>query len=132
MSQVPDLADVLLRLGLSKYQSVLASNGFDDWDTVLHITEDDLARLNFKLGHRRALQREIATFRGLPTSESLECLPSQPTDPSCPHPPSAQPTSPPAREKRRYRRHPRSDANAPKKPKTACTPQTAAQPFARL
>lgn len=122
----PELPDVLSRLGLSDYFNVLTENGFGSWDTVLDITEEDLTTLNFKLGHRRALQREIATFRGIPatlsldpesatasdqtslSSSALECL-------------SRQTGTPPPREKRRYRRHPRPDSNAPKKPKTACT-----------
>lgn len=123
---VPELSDVLGRLGLNEYLDVLTRNGFRNWDTVLDITEDDLTALNFKLGHRRTLQREIATFRGVPLSESIEpdLSPSEQASLSS----SAlecltgQLSSPPAREKRRYRRHPRPDANAPKKPKTACTP----------
>jgi hypothetical protein len=118
------LNEVLARLGLSEYISVLSDNGFHSWETVVDITEEDLTALNFKLGHRRALQREIATYRGIPSSLSLD-----------PEVPSVEPTTlsssaletlarqtstPPPREKRRYRRHPRPDPNAPKKPKTAC------------
>ncbi|KAH5132671.1 hypothetical protein HBI73_084470 [Parastagonospora nodorum] len=117
------LNEVLARLGLSEYISVLSDNGFHNWETVVDITEEDLTALNFKLGHRRALQREIATYRGIPSSLSLD-----------PEVPSVEPTTisssaletlarqtstPPPREKRRYRRHPRPDPNAPKKPKTA-------------
>ena len=121
---MPDLPSVLDRLGLSVYSAVLTEHGFRSWETVLDITEADLTALNFKLGHRRALQREIATYRGFSpaltldaesnasdqenlTSSALESLARQSTPPT-------------PREKRRYRRHPRRDANAPKKPKTAC------------
>jgi hypothetical protein len=121
---MPDLPQVLERLGLAAYSSALLENGFHNWETVLDITEDDLTALNFKLGHRRSLQREIATYRGVSaalalepegsprdhkslSSTTLECL-------------GRQTTTPPPREKRRYRRHPRPDSHAPKKPKTAC------------
>jgi hypothetical protein len=118
---MPDLSEVLDRIGLSSYLVRLTAQGFADWETVLDITEDDLSNLGFKLGHRRTLQREIATFRGTPATESLESIEQ------CSPPPSAaevmsvsSAASPPPREKRRYRRHPRPDPNAPKKPKTAC------------
>ncbi|CAO2650078.1 Nn.00g013700.m01.CDS01 [Neocucurbitaria sp. VM-36] len=120
---MPELSAVLQRLGLTPYLQVLCENGFHSWETVVDITEEDLTALSFKLGHRRALQREIATFRGIPPSFSLE------PESKSPEPTSLsisaletltrQTSSPPPREKRRYRRHPRPDANAPKKPKTA-------------
>jgi hypothetical protein len=121
---MPELTVVLERLGLTEYCAPLFDNGFHNWDAVVDITEDDMTTLNFKLGHRRLLQREIATFRGVPQSLSLE------PETSSPEPTSLstsalesftkQTTTPPPREKRRYRRHPRADSNAPKKPKTAC------------
>ena len=121
----PDRAEVLGRLGLTGYLHVLSDNGFHSWTAVVDITEDDMTALNFKLGHRRLLQREIATYRGLPQSLSLD------PESNSPEPVSLstsalesftrQTTTPPPREKRRYRRHPRPDPNAPKKPKTACT-----------
>lgn len=120
------LRDVLERLGLTEYLQILSDNGFHTWETVVDITEEDLTALNFKLGHRRALQREIATFRGLPSSLSLdpESSPSEPTSlsTSALETLTRQTSTPPPREKRRYRRHPRPDNNAPKKPKTACMP----------
>ncbi|KAF2634026.1 hypothetical protein P280DRAFT_464278 [Massarina eburnea CBS 473.64] len=120
---VPALLDVLERLKLASYHDALTNNGFRDWDAVLDITEEDLTALDFKLGHRRTLQREIATWRGVPSSlalelemdssektslstSALECL-------------TRQISTPPSKEKRRYRRHPRPDSNAPRKPKTA-------------
>jgi hypothetical protein len=123
---IPSLTEVLERIGLTQYAQVLSDNGFHSWESVVDITEDDLTTLEFKLGHRRLLQREIATYRGIPHSLSLE------PDLNLPEPTSLsasalesftrQTTTPPPREKRRYRRHPRADSNAPKKPKTACTP----------
>lgn len=35
------------------------------------VKEEDLDRLGFKLGHRRKLQRAIATMDGYPQSEPL-------------------------------------------------------------
>ncbi|KAF2871482.1 hypothetical protein BDV95DRAFT_628681 [Massariosphaeria phaeospora] len=118
-----DLSDVLKRLGLTTYHQSLVENGFHNWNTVLDITEDDLTALKFKLGHRRVLQREIATHRGIPLSMSLEPSASTPSElsSSALESLSKQTTSPPSKEKRRYRRHPRPDVHAPKKPKTACT-----------
>jgi hypothetical protein len=121
---VPDMNEVLERLGLTEYSPVLSDNGFHSWETVVDITEDDLTTLNFKLGHRRALQREIATYRGLPSSLSLdpEVLSVEPTTLSSSNLETLarQTSTSSPREKRRYRRHPRPDPNAPKKPKTAC------------
>ncbi|KAF1848868.1 uncharacterized protein K460DRAFT_375638 [Cucurbitaria berberidis CBS 394.84] len=120
---MPNLSAVLERLGLTEYLQLLRENGFYSWETVVDITEEDLTALKFKLGHRRALQREIATFRGLPSSLSLEPEHSsfEPTSLStlALETLTRQTSTPPPREKRKYRRHPRPDSNAPKKPKTA-------------
>lgn len=121
---MPDLRETLERLGLQQYYSALADNGFDTWETVLDITEDDLQQLDFKLGHRRALQREIATFRGFPLSYSLEPEGTGSSQSSLSVSAlenlSGLAAQPRGKEgKRRYRRHPRPDNNAPKKPKTA-------------
>ncbi|KAF2196467.1 hypothetical protein GQ43DRAFT_383250 [Delitschia confertaspora ATCC 74209] len=117
------LSKILTRLGLERYLDTLVENGFSTWETVLDITEEDLTRLNFKLGHRRTLQREIATYRGLPPTYSLEgdiTLNSiSSASASVQEALSSQDGDPSGREKRRYRRHPRPDQNAPKKPKTA-------------
>jgi hypothetical protein len=122
---MPVLTEVLERLDLAVYVDVLVANGFHDWDTVVDITEEDLTSMRFKLGHRRALQRAIATYRGIPHSESLpdaEPTASGPASLSRAALESLSITTSTAntKEKRRYRRHPRPDSNAPKKPKTAC------------
>ncbi|KAF2133839.1 hypothetical protein P153DRAFT_372395 [Dothidotthia symphoricarpi CBS 119687] len=128
---MPKLTAILDRLGLNEYLQVLTENGFYSWETVVDITEEDLTALNFKLGHRRALQREIATFRGIPSSLSLGPEPEPEPELSIETTSlsttaletlvrqTATPPPPQPREKRRYRRHPRPDSNAPKKPKTA-------------
>jgi hypothetical protein len=122
---MPVLADVLDQLGLSSYLCVLEDNGFGSWSTLLDITEDDLTTLQFKLGHRRALQREIATYRGVPSSLSLPVDPASPAEytvlsTSGLETLARQTSTPPPREKRRYKRHPKPDPNAPKRPKTGC------------
>ncbi|KAF2754887.1 hypothetical protein EJ05DRAFT_513804 [Pseudovirgaria hyperparasitica] len=58
-----DLRTVLNNLNLTAYYDALVSNGFDSWEGVLDITENDFHKLGFKLGHRRKLQREIETYR---------------------------------------------------------------------
>ncbi|PVH67557.1 hypothetical protein DL98DRAFT_355825, partial [Cadophora sp. DSE1049] len=61
----------LLNLGLQEYRDILISHGFVSLQDLMVITEEDLARLHFKLGHRRKLQRGIATFEGRPNWEPL-------------------------------------------------------------
>ncbi|KAI9797014.1 MAG: hypothetical protein M1833_005847 [Piccolia ochrophora] len=123
-----ELERVLARLGLSQYVEAFISEGFETWDTVLDITEADLDALGVKRGHRRKIQREIASARGLSAEHSLH--------------PSAQPTPsedrstegedaqssnqgesarPPVGSsgKRKYRRHPKRDDNAPERPPSA-------------
>jgi hypothetical protein len=41
------------------------NHGFHSWDTLLNIQEEDMEALNFKLGHRRKLQREIAVSKNI-------------------------------------------------------------------
>lgn len=113
----------LEQLGLAQYAGILIENGFENWATVLDITEDDLGELGFKLGHRRILQREIALQREPPTSQGDRRTPS--TTPTANEAQSPTTTTeysssaPVKRPKRRYRWHPRADPNAPKRPKTA-------------
>ncbi|KAI9845704.1 MAG: hypothetical protein M1838_001567 [Thelocarpon superellum] len=66
-----DLESILVRLGLSQYLDQLVAEGFETWETVLDITEADLVALQVKRGHRRILQREIASARGLSVDQGL-------------------------------------------------------------
>ncbi|KAG0124398.1 hypothetical protein HOY82DRAFT_182721 [Tuber indicum] len=109
-----DLEEVLARLGLSQYLGRLSEEGFEKWEAVMDITEQDLAFLNFKLGHRRLLQREIASARGVPPTQALTSVhnyPSddiEPEDRSSPKPfkqDSGKGIAPTG--KRKYRRHPK-------------------------
>ncbi|KAK8233585.1 hypothetical protein HDK77DRAFT_246747 [Phyllosticta capitalensis] len=117
-----DLGHALHRLGLSQYLPILLDNGFDSWDVLCDITEDDLTQLGFKLGHRRLLQREIATCRGhhfdQPATSEKNASSQLGEKAHEDHPPP-QPEVSNGRQKRRYRRKPRPDDHAPKKPKTA-------------
>jgi len=131
------LHNLLDHIGLQQYFQVLLDNGFDDWPTVLDITEADLAAMGFKLGHRRTLQREIATFRGHSRTIALpiewgvdvERIPPSRTDSTnsvTSNSPAETPATDPTQQqpatsgqKRKYRRHPKPDENAPRRPKTA-------------
>jgi hypothetical protein len=48
-------------LSLAQYLEPLVNYGINSWEMLLDIQEDDMEVLKFKLGHRRKLQREIAT-----------------------------------------------------------------------
>jgi hypothetical protein len=131
MIAIEDFGGKLKSLGLAQYEDSLVENGFDDWRTILDITEQDLVEMGFKLGHRRVLQREISQYRSGSSSGS-SCGPqfssndkrsvSMSTTRSMSTetpPPAAKSVHADKRNKRRYRWHPRPDANAPKRPKTA-------------
>ncbi|KAF1838608.1 hypothetical protein BDW02DRAFT_362651 [Decorospora gaudefroyi] len=127
-----DLRDRLARLGLSQYHQVLASEGFDTWETVLDITESDLSHLNVKLGHRRKLQRAIAESRGQSSDRPLpislaragSTAGSYRSDDSGPESKGKQADSTQIAvggtgAKRKYRRHPKPDEHAPERPPSA-------------
>lgn len=119
-----DLELTLTWLGIDCYLDVFLEAGFDSWETLLEITENDLDILNVSLGHRRKLQREIATTKRLardpvfvnplyknephPTN-TLKGISSSSTD--------VQQGGPPT--KRDYRHHPKPDSKAPERPKSA-------------
>ena len=62
---------MLSDIDLGEYYHALRANGFGTWDQTLHITEEQLGHLGFKLGHRRQLQRQIASFKGYPLLKPL-------------------------------------------------------------
>src|SRR5450432_541876 len=111
-------------LGLQEYSQPLVSHGFRTWDDVVNISENSLADLGFKLGHRRKLQREIASYEGKPYSQPLIRLP---IDASLDEDSHAQPLSPEKgemqpqqsmRPKRKYRPRRPKDPHAPLRPKS--------------
>jgi hypothetical protein len=120
-----ELSATLVRLGLSQYEERLQENGFEDWETVTAITETDMAKMNFKRGDRRKLQRAIREYNSASTSHGVyeaENFPLPPEGlPAIRGHSGAmpQPSQQAARTTRPYRRHPRPDPNAPHKPKTA-------------
>jgi hypothetical protein len=67
-----DVRSTLQALSLGQYIDVLQKNGFSDLVTLSKAREEDFSRLGFKLGHRRRLQRELASMSGLPPWEPLE------------------------------------------------------------
>jgi hypothetical protein len=120
-----ELSAALARLGLSQYEECLRKNGFEEWETVVAITENDMAELGFRLGDRRRLQhaiRERSSSSAVPVKDGTE-NPSVTSEglldngeASEAMPRSSQHA---ARTTRSYRRHPRPDPYAPPKPKTA-------------
>ncbi|PVH90194.1 hypothetical protein DM02DRAFT_665403 [Periconia macrospinosa] len=70
-TQVGILYSMLVSFGLQSYFLPLIGAVFDIWRRVCRITEPDLERLGFKLGHQRLLQSRIADSQGYPKSEPL-------------------------------------------------------------
>ncbi|KAI9054833.1 hypothetical protein LZ554_001978 [Drepanopeziza brunnea f. sp. 'monogermtubi'] len=67
-----DLHLILGHLGIACYWAQLFEAGFESWEVLKDITEADMGSIGMKLGHRRKLQREIATSRGVPPNATLE------------------------------------------------------------
>lgn len=74
-----ELKQILGELGLEQYFHGCLHAGFLNWESLSNITEAQLAAINFRLGHRRKLQREIARrwlqwpdHRPLPTAVELQ------------------------------------------------------------
>jgi len=65
------LYTILKNVGLERYYHALQANGFNNWTDVLQITEKQMSLFGFKLGHRRILQREIASYNHHLYYESL-------------------------------------------------------------
>jgi hypothetical protein len=84
-----------------------------------------MAKMNFKRGHRRKLQRAIREYSSASASHRVYeaenfPLPSDGLPAVEEHSEATpQPSQQAARATRQYRRHPRPDPNAPHKPKTA-------------
>jgi hypothetical protein len=56
------LCAVLDSLGQREYVDRLVAYIFTTWESIFYIYEDDFEVLQFKHGHRRMLQHEIATW----------------------------------------------------------------------
>ncbi|KAI4248013.1 MAG: hypothetical protein LQ352_006009, partial [Teloschistes flavicans] len=112
-----DLQGFLSSIGLGQYYHPLVEAGFDKWETILDITEDDLDDLNVKRGHRRQLQQEISFTLRLgndPGDQRSKALSR-----SLPLIQSSQSSQNPQVPKRQYTRHPRPDPDAPQRPLSA-------------
>ncbi|QDS69346.1 hypothetical protein FKW77_003765 [Venturia effusa] len=70
---------VLQSLSLDEYTEALIAHGFTSWDEILEIQEHDLEALEFKLGHRRKLQREIAVYKNVTRPRNQHETPGDPT-----------------------------------------------------
>ncbi|KAI9277769.1 high mobility group box domain-containing protein [Sporodiniella umbellata] len=131
-----NVKEFLQRCQLSMYYKVLMEEGFETTNAIVEITEHDMIKMNIKRGHRRLIQREIATLRGLSPSQPLNTIQSIPlipqrTSPSgssgyeslvlSPPPASGNSSeeSPVESHKRKYRRRPKPDTHAPLKPPSA-------------
>jgi hypothetical protein len=112
----------LSHLCLGEYSEALVSHGFKTWDDLIDISEETMAELGFKLGHRRKLQREIASYRGLPRTQPLVRPPAVDGLQESEEPKSARvgqdelETKEPTSLKRRYRHRQPKDPHAPRKP----------------
>ncbi|KAK9767625.1 hypothetical protein K7432_002434 [Basidiobolus ranarum] len=128
-----EVSEFLRKCKLEQYIDTFISEGFDQLKSLLEITESDLAAMDVKRGHRRLLQREIASVRGVPSSHPIG-LPLVSSDgtflsmsdaamsslPMHQLSPNSGDMSPDANgNKRKYRRHPKPDKNAPEKPPSA-------------
>lgn len=137
-----DLELTLTWLGMDRYLERFIEAGFDSWETVLEITENDLdvstlitstvawistdqaQILNVDLGHRRKLQREIANTKRLARDPAF-VTPLYGINP----PPSSSPRGVSSSStnvqqdgtptKRSYRHHPKPDPKAPERPYSA-------------
>jgi hypothetical protein len=117
-----------LRSWVSLTISTTSSNkGFDTWETILDITESDFDALGVKLGHRRKLQRKIASATGLSSDRALASPRNTPSDDRQPDElkggaskvENKDGSGTSHRAKRKYRRHSKPDENAPKRPPSA-------------
>ncbi|KAF1801493.1 hypothetical protein FB192DRAFT_1281954 [Mucor lusitanicus] len=71
--QVKDFLD---KCHLPQYYATFIDEGFESLQAVLEITEEDLIALNVKRGHRRVIQRGIATLNGVPKNQPLHMISS--------------------------------------------------------
>ncbi|MCJ1464608.1 hypothetical protein MMC07_003221 [Pseudocyphellaria aurata] len=120
-----DLELTLSWLDMSQYLERFLQAGFDSWETVLEITEEDLEVLNVDLGHRRKLQREIVNTRRLANDPAF-VVPLYPTlqgqgghEMGGSFTLSNVDTHAAGQGKRSYRHHPKPDPNAPQRPYSA-------------
>ncbi|KAL0073367.1 hypothetical protein F4703DRAFT_1432241 [Phycomyces blakesleeanus] len=67
--------DFLERCNLSNYLPAFIAEGFDTLSSIYEITENDMVDMQIKRGHRRVIQREIASAKGVPRNQPLDINP---------------------------------------------------------
>jgi hypothetical protein len=105
------------RLGLQEYYQRLVEYGIDTWDHLIVISETDMATLGIKLGHRRKLQREIASCLGYPPQRLLNDTVSVAAE-RRKHRSKVDGAIPSARSKRKDKRRGPQDFHNPSRPAT--------------
>ncbi|KAL8941357.1 MAG: hypothetical protein Q9216_002296 [Gyalolechia sp. 2 TL-2023] len=110
-----DLASRLASFGMGQYLPRFLEAGFESWETILDITEDDLDSLGVQRGHRRRLQQQIAY--SIKLSAAPDDRPSSVWNRSLPK--VDDPISTGNSRKRQYTRRPKPDPKAPRSPPTA-------------
>lgn len=70
-SNCQSVKEFLSHCHLNQYYDIFISEGFDSLTSLLEITEEDMIVMNVKRGHRRLIQREIATAKGIPRDQPL-------------------------------------------------------------
>ena len=71
-----EVKEFLKSCGMEKYSEVLLSNGIDDMEIVLELTEDHLANLSIPLGHRLKIMKKIRELRSMNGTYSNSVKPS--------------------------------------------------------
>ncbi|KAJ9655871.1 hypothetical protein H2201_008709 [Coniosporium apollinis] len=119
VTDMASLYGLLKEVGLEQYHDRLAKNGFASWEAVCDISEADLAQLGFKLGHRRILQRAIASHQGHSSTQALGewVEDGHIAEQSVEFDPEREQEQEP-KAKRRYQRRPKPDLDAPVRPKS--------------
>ncbi|KAI8642944.1 hypothetical protein BD408DRAFT_163029 [Parasitella parasitica] len=73
-SEHQQVKDFLDKCHLQQYYATFIEEGFESLQAVLEITEEDLIALYVKRGHRRVIQRAIATLNGVPEHQPLQTV----------------------------------------------------------
>lgn len=114
-----NLEMVLTWLGMREYLDRFLRNGFDSWETLCEIREEDLNIMNVERAHRRKLQKEIAKTRQWNRSPTFVSPPYQATPSRAASDHTSSKSHPLPSGKRAYRHHPKRDERAPSRPYSA-------------
>ncbi|KAI7867177.1 high mobility group box domain-containing protein [Spinellus fusiger] len=66
-----EVKDFLVTCRLSQYVDCFIREGFDTLNSICEILEEDMIEMNVKRGHRRLIQREISTAKGIHPNQPL-------------------------------------------------------------